>query len=380
MRRKTWLYVPLIFLYCMDVVSGYINVYRSYIRSLERNRVKKDLINLSEQEKYDLQWYVIGEKDEIMINKPVKKTIWNNNYVIWKNRRGEYIALDDACPHKGASLSGGKIKNENVMCPYHGYEYNNEGVLKKVPGLCYRPSSIYDATQYDIVERQGWVFMNTYPKEKYNYKNGSKMLDTTRPVFENNIFTEEDAEKYTDVVYQNMEYDCYSRILSENSLDVMHIGFVHTFGNAKNPSPTFEEPPKKVGENHFKTSYNYVSGEDSLAKRLFGVDKLQIENEFILPHTTIARVHFGDYVSTVVTFATPISNDKSRLYVKTYRNFWKNPLGDIIVKYLMHTTMLQDKGVVEQIDCRYMDGKFNMKYDKLQNTYKTLYKKLVNDR
>ena len=206
------------------------------------------------------------------------------------------------------------------------------------------------------------------------------MLDTTRHEFENNVFVEEDATNCTDVVYQNMEYDCYSRILSENSLDVMHIGFVHTFGNAKNPSPTYEEPPKKVGGNHFKTSYNYVSGEDSLAKRLFGVDNLQIENGFILPHTTIARVHFGEYVSTVVTFATPISNDKTRLYVKTYRNFWRNPIGDLIVKYLMHTTMLQDRKVVEDIDPRYMDGKFNMKYDKLQNTYKTLYKKRINDR
>ena len=45
----------------------------------------------------------------------------------------------------------------------------------------------------------------------------------------------------------------------------------------------------------------------------------------------------------------------------------------------MHTTMLEDKSIVEHIDPRYMDGKFNMKYDKLQNTYKTLYKKRVND-
>ena len=149
----------------------------------------------------------------------------------------------------------------------------------------------------------------------------------------------------TNVVYQNMDYDCYSRILSENSLDVMHIGFVHSFGNAKNPSPTYEVPPKMIGPNHFKTTYNYLSGEESLAKRLFDVEHLKIENEFILPHTTIARVFFGDYVSTVVTFATPINNDKSKLFVKTYRNFWQNPLGDYLVKYLMHQTMLQDKGL-----------------------------------
>jgi hypothetical protein len=39
--------------------------------------------------------------------------------------------------------------------------------------------------------------------------------------------------------------------------------------------------------------------------------------------------------------------------------------------------MLQDKAIVENIDMRFMEGKFNMKFDKLQNTYKTFYKKLI---
>ena len=64
---------------------------------------------------FDLQWYVVAQSDEVKTNEPTKVTIWNNNYVIWKNRHGEFIALDDVCPHKGASLSGGKIKNGNVM-------------------------------------------------------------------------------------------------------------------------------------------------------------------------------------------------------------------------------------------------------------------------
>jgi hypothetical protein len=44
---------------------------------------------------------------------------------------------------------------------------------------------------------------------------------------------------------------------------------------------------------------------------------------------------------------------------------------------MMYTTMLQDKAIVENIDMRFMEGKFNMKFDKLQNTYKTFYKKLI---
>jgi hypothetical protein len=114
-----------------------------------------------------------------------------------------------------------------------------------------------------------------------------------------------------------------------------------------------------------------------LARKYYGIKNLTIENEFILPHTTVARVIFGEFVSTVITFALPVSDDKSVLFVKTYRNFMQNPIGDKISEDLMWNTMLQDKVIVENIDKRFMDGKFNMRFDKLQNTYKSFYKRFV---
>jgi hypothetical protein len=188
---------------------------------------------------------------------------------------------------------------------------------------------------------------------------------------------EPEIAKGCSVVHLDMEYNCYSRVLSENSLDIMHIAFVHTFGNVKRPEPVREIPPAIVGPNHYRSTYFYEAGEESVARKVFGTKELVIENEFILPHTTIARVIFGDYVSTVMTFALPIGENKSRLYVKTYRNFWQNQLGDIFTSNSMLSTMLQDKAVVESIDSRFMDGKFNMKFDKLQNTYVAFYKRFV---
>jgi hypothetical protein len=157
----------------------------------------------------------------------------------------------------------------------------------------------------------------------------------------------------------------------------MHIAFVHTFGNAEKPAPLEEYPPTQISPYHFKTAYLYESGKQSMVKKVFDIKTLRIENEFVLPHTTVARVIFDKYISTVITFALPISETRSKLFVKTYRTFWNNELGDIMTEKMMRTTMLQDKAVVENIDMRYMEGKFNMKYDKLQNTYKTFYKRFV---
>ena len=333
---------------------------------------------LSEQEKFDLQWYVIGTPKTISSNKPYQATVWDKNYAVWRNvTTGEYYAIDDACPHKGASLAHGKIHNQCVICPYHGYEYDGNGTLVTVPGINFQqhhsPESsalpVYNAATYRVVERNGWVYLNTMP----NY------LMSPNHTYDTNIYEEPEASRGYSCVQLEMDFDCYSRILSENSLDVMHIGFVHTFGNRERPAPFQEYPPIKISPFHFKTSYLYESGRDSMVKKIFDIKQLKIENEFILPHTTVARVIFDPYVSTVITFALPISETKSRLFVKTYRNFWQNSVGDAVTENMMRTTMLQDKVVVENIDMRFMDGKFNMKYDKLQNTYKTFYKRLIRE-
>jgi len=333
------------------------------------NYPKLNYRELTEQDKHDLQWYVIGKSTDFSINKAKKARVWNTNYVVWRNENNSFVGLDDVCPHKGASLSGGKVCNNNIVCPYHGYEFDEQGTLVKVPGIAFQHSPIYDITKYKVVEKNGWVYINTRPIDNSDVS----------VVYEDNFYVEPEIASNCSVVFLDMEYNCYSRILSENSLDVMHIAFVHTFGNAKRPGPYKEDPPKQVGKNHYKTTYYYEAGEESAARKVFGIKDLVIENEFILPHTTIARVIFGDFVSTVITFALPIGDNKSRLYVKTYRNFWQNSLGDTFTRNSMYKTMLQDKVVVEAIDSRFMDGKFNMKFDKLQNVYKSFYKRFIHN-
>jgi len=330
---------------------------------------KLDYSELSDQDKYDLQWYVVGIDSEFTINKPEKITVWNKNYVVWKTIDGSYVALDDVCSHKSASLSQGKICNNKIVCPYHGYEFNETGTLTTIPGINFHPSPIFFLSKYKIVEKNGWVYLNTYSDIRVN---------STDDSVKTNLF-EEEVSRNDSVVFLKMDFKCYSRILTENSLDIMHIGFVHTFGNTKNPAPVEEYPPKMVAPHHFKTSYKYESGHDSLARKCFTVSNLTVENEFILPHTTVARIIFGNYVNTVVTFALPVTEEKSILFVKTYRNFWKNGLGDRIFRNMMYKTMLQDRIVIESIDNRFLDGKFNMRFDKLQNTYTTFYKRFIHD-
>jgi nitrite reductase (NADH) small subunit/3-phenylpropionate/trans-cinnamate dioxygenase ferredoxin subunit len=37
--------------------------------------------------------------------------------------KGQYFAIDDTCPHMGASLSGGFIEHGIVTCPWHAWRF-----------------------------------------------------------------------------------------------------------------------------------------------------------------------------------------------------------------------------------------------------------------
>jgi phenylpropionate dioxygenase-like ring-hydroxylating dioxygenase large terminal subunit len=354
---------------------------KNQIQKENNENIQKKMVDNQEamiksaNERFDMSWYVVAEKNEIHSKKPYKVTVWGKDYVIWKTGPKQYTALEDICPHKGAAFSVGTIENGRVVCPYHGYEFDQKGNLTVVPGLCFQSSSIYNVPRFAVVEKNGWIYLNTW-----------EVLSTTTDedirVLADRIFVEPELKgSYKmKVLFINQVFKTYPRIVTENSLDIMHIAFVHTFGNKAKPSPSHENPPKEIEPGHWRTSYVYESGKDSMVSRLFKFKRIDIENEFVLPHTSIARIAFGPgLINTVVTAACPINEHETKLFVKTYRNFLLFDFLDNWFYSLMWDTLNQDKRVIESIKRENVDGKFNMKFDKLQNTYRTLYKKFVRD-
>jgi len=47
----------------------------------------------------------------------------NGRMVAVFNEGGKYSAIDDFCPHMGASLAGGHVQNGLVACPWHAWRF-----------------------------------------------------------------------------------------------------------------------------------------------------------------------------------------------------------------------------------------------------------------
>lgn len=50
---------------------------------------------------------------------------------------GEYFAINDLCPHMGASLAGGYVENHAVSCPWHAWRFSvRDGKWLDNPRVC----------------------------------------------------------------------------------------------------------------------------------------------------------------------------------------------------------------------------------------------------
>lgn len=76
------------------------------------------------------------------------------------NENGQYFAINDFCPHMGASLSEGHVEDGAVMCPWHAWRFRlNDGVW-----MDNQKSGICTAT-YDVRVEDGEIQVCVPPPE-----------------------------------------------------------------------------------------------------------------------------------------------------------------------------------------------------------------------
>jgi phenylpropionate dioxygenase-like ring-hydroxylating dioxygenase large terminal subunit len=368
---------------------------------IHENYSKKDFFHFGTfprleypNDKGQLTWFPIGFSRDFG-NKPKRVTIRDVNYIVWKDKR-TYYGLRDCCSHQGSSFMSGATFKNTITCPYHGYIFDGaNGELIEIPKLPHMVSNCHNINSFKVIEKGDFVYLNTIPIQNEEMRN---------KIDEKCIFVEpEFYDKENRAVYLDENFEHYGKFVTVNSLDICHIGFVHTFGNRKSPNPLHNSKVLEMNdvEHHYKIIYEYVAGENSLVSKIYNFENITVENEYTLPHSTVARVKFGNWSSTIITHALPISKFKTKLFVKAYRNYWSydlnniknqnilfplfqlvNVLGDKITKNTMFNTLKEDKSIVDHIDkTNYQDmhGKFSIVYDLFSNHYKANYKKFYED-
>jgi phenylpropionate dioxygenase-like ring-hydroxylating dioxygenase large terminal subunit len=89
--------------------------------------------------------------------KPLQVLLAGRKYALWRDASGRPAAVADACPHRHAPLSRGRVRSDGrLACAYHGWNFDAEG-RGRSPS---QPTLTHcDTTSYQIIERYGYLWM-----------------------------------------------------------------------------------------------------------------------------------------------------------------------------------------------------------------------------
>lgn len=172
-------------------------------------------------------WYVAGWDYEVT-RKPLARRIADRPLALYRTEDGKAVALADACWHRLAPLSMGKVVGrDEIQCPYHGIRYNSAGRCTSMPAQeTINPSALVPS--FPIVERHRfiWVWLGDPSKAD--------------PDLVPDMHQVEDPDWAGDG--KTIHAACNYQLVMDNLMDLTHEEFVHegSIGNDSISQAGFE--------------------------------------------------------------------------------------------------------------------------------------------
>ncbi|MCH4887992.1 aromatic ring-hydroxylating dioxygenase subunit alpha [Acidaminobacter sp. JC074] len=275
------------------------------------------------------QWYVVLGSNEVK-RKPVGVTRLNEKLVFYRDTKGKVHCLKDRCVHRGVSLSLGEVCGDDLICPFHGFEYDHTGKVKVIPayGRNYQVPDRYKVVSYETYESHGYIFI----------------YYGSRPDSEPSYFT--DLEGFTYSEMSEVWSVHYSRAI-ENQLDVVHVPFVHHNTIGKGKKYVVDGPLIQWLDEEKFEFYVYNRIEDgTIAKKPSDMRPPDPEKDFRLAFKfpNLWQNYIDDKIRITAAFV-PIDEDHTKIYLRFYQCFLKVPLLSVLVNEL---AMIFNRKVLHQ--------------------------------
>lgn len=156
-------------------------------------------------------WYVACTPDEFA-EKPLGRKICGESMAFFRSADGKVAAVEDFCPHRGAPLSLGFVRDGNLVCGYHGLEMGPDGKTVSMP--CQRVQGFPKIRNFPVVERYGFIWV---------WPGDPELADAAR--IPHLFWAESPDWAYGGGVFN---IACDYRLMIDNLMDLTHETYVHS--------------------------------------------------------------------------------------------------------------------------------------------------------
>ncbi|KAM3234510.1 protochlorophyllide-dependent translocon component 52, chloroplastic isoform X2 [Capsicum annuum] len=286
-----------------------------------------------EEEKFDwyAQWYPIMLLSELNKRRPQGIKVMGIDLVVWWDRNlEEWKVMDDACPHRLAPLSQGRIDQwGRLQCVYHGWCFNGSGDCKFIPQAPRDGPPVHTSKRACVAVYPSFVqndILWFWPNNDPSYKDIhlSKMPPYIPLLDLNNA----NSSYGKTTLVREIPYGY--ELLIENLMDPSHVNYAH-HGIMKIPPSPKRVKADREGGKPLDISVAKVDLNGFIANQ--GPDG---EHKFIAPCVYYGPFGVGSYLDNeskeqsssgeinkvfLVFICVPVSPGKSRLLMTSLRNF-----------------------------------------------------------
>lgn len=188
-------------------------------------------------------WHPVCTLKELEMSSPTGAgpfgvTLLSEQLVVAK-LHGSIVAMRDRCPHRSARLSNGKIVDEHIQCPYHGWEYGADGACAHIPACPEGPiPSKARVETFQCQEKYGLIWVR---------------LDSSFDCTEIPYFSAFGDPRYKVIVQEPYWWKSSAPRRWENFTDFSHFAFVHpkTLFDPNASQPPLVPMDRVDGQFHF---------------------------------------------------------------------------------------------------------------------------------
>ncbi|MBK6517170.1 MAG: Rieske (2Fe-2S) protein [Polyangiaceae bacterium] len=103
-------------------------------------------------------WYKVADSAELKAGGVLRVECAGEHLALFRDGDGQVCALEARCPHLGADLSAGVVKDGCLQCPFHHWRFRGDGSVSHIP-YQERIPSVLRARSWLVRERWGLVFV-----------------------------------------------------------------------------------------------------------------------------------------------------------------------------------------------------------------------------
>jgi len=114
-------------------------------------------------------WYPIAKSEDVVTYEPFRTQVIGQKLVAFRDKAGAAHVLSDVCIHRGAALGKGWVRDDTVVCPYHGWQFAGDGKCTHIPTVDdEQVPARAKVDSYPIQEKYGIVFafLGDLPEEE----------------------------------------------------------------------------------------------------------------------------------------------------------------------------------------------------------------------